>query len=79
MTNASVEAVTLAILDAWQVNFLSRWIAAVTLEQARWLHGLPWVISPKLRGPMVRHGDQFEFLDPESRDVWRVSTDALDT
>jgi hypothetical protein len=77
VTKGSVEAVTIAILDEWQVNFLSRWLVAVTQEQALQLRGLPLVITQRQRGVMVRNGDQIRVSGSgERRRVERVDRGA---
>jgi hypothetical protein len=78
VTKESIEAVTMTVLDEWQVNFLSRWLVAVTQEQAHQLRGLPWVMRPRQRGVMVHNGDQFEFRVQESGQVLTVSVDAFE-
>jgi hypothetical protein len=75
---ASIGAVILAILDCHASSNLVIWTVAATAEQAMRFRSLPWIITPRQRGAMVRNGDQYEFRDPESGYVWKVSVEALE-
>jgi hypothetical protein len=77
-TAASVGAVVLTVLDSRPLANLVVWTVAATAEQALRFRGLPWIITPRQRRAMVRVGNQFEFQDPESGDLWSVSIETLD-
>jgi len=74
---ASIGAVVLAILDCHASSNLAIWTVAATAEQAMRFRSLPWVITPRQRGAMVRIGDQYEFRDPKNGELWSVSGEAL--
>jgi hypothetical protein len=74
---ASVRAVTLAILDVCPEGHLYRWTVAITQEQALQLRGLPWVLTPGQRGQMHQVGDNLEFHDAMRGETWSVSIESL--
>ena len=74
---ASIVAVSLAILDVRPAGSLHRWTVAVTQEQGFQLRGLPWVIAPGQRGQMQPAGDNLEFHDAMRGETWSVSIESL--
>jgi hypothetical protein len=77
-TEASVGAIALTVLDGRPSAGLFVWTVAATMEQALSFRGLPWIISSRQRGAMVRNGDQLEFRDPESGETLKLSIEALE-
>lgn len=75
---ASVESVVLAILDSRPGADHQVWTVAVTMEQALTFRGLPWVITPRQLGSMVRVDGELVYRHPLSGERWSVSIESLE-
>jgi hypothetical protein len=76
-SQASVEAVTLAILANQQDADREVWKVAATPAQAVNFRRLEWVSAPKLLGVMKRVDDAMVFRDPMSGGRWSVPAELL--
>jgi hypothetical protein len=76
-SQASVRAVSLAILAHEQDADRNVWTVAATLAQAVIYRHLCWLITSQLLGVMKRIDDALVFWDPLSGERWSVPIAAL--